>query len=124
MCTSMPIIKHKRCSIGTLIVIELTNLRGFVEVVEQRRLQSGRKRLGISKSIVSRRIARLEADLGARLLSRTTRRYQPAEAGLEFKARSERILAELGRRERQSPSGGEVVGRLRLSAHCPLVSAT
>src|SRR6266853_5940449 len=102
---------------GALIVIELDDLRGFVEVVESGGFNRAAKRLGISKSVVSRRIARLEADLGARLLSRTTRGISPTEAGLEFKTRSERILAELGEaREAAAHHGGEVVGRLRLSA--------
>jgi DNA-binding transcriptional LysR family regulator len=98
-------------------VIELDDLRGFVEVVESGGFNRAAKRLGISKSVVSRRIARLEADLGARLLSRTTRGISPTEAGLEFKTRSERILAELGdAREAIAHQGGEAVGRLRLSA--------
>jgi len=98
-------------------VIELDDLRGFVEVVESAGFNRAAKRLGISKSVVSRRIARLEADLGVRLLSRTTRGISPTEAGLEFKMRSERILAELGdAREAVAHQGGEVVGRLRLSA--------
>jgi DNA-binding transcriptional LysR family regulator len=70
----------------------------------------------VSKSIVSRRIARLEAELGARLLSRTTRGLSPTEAGLEFKARSERILADLEEaREAVAQQGAGVVGRLRVS---------
>jgi DNA-binding transcriptional LysR family regulator len=102
--------------IGTLPVIELDDLRGFVEVVESGGFNRAAKRLGISKSVMSRRVARLEADLGARLLSRTTRGISPTEAGLEFKTRSERILAELGEaREAVAHRGGEVVGRLRIS---------
>lgn len=97
-------------------MIELDALRGFVEVVDSGGFNRAAKRLGISKSVVSRRIARLEADLGARLLSRTTRGINPTEAGLEFKTRSERILAELGEaQEAVAQQGGEVVGRLRLS---------
>jgi DNA-binding transcriptional LysR family regulator len=98
-------------------LIELDELRGFVEVVESGGFNRAAKRLGISKSVLSRRIARLEADLGARLLSRTTRGISPTEAGLEFKTRSESILAELDEaREAVAHQGGEVVGRLRLSA--------
>ena len=98
-------------------MIELDDLRAFVEAVESGGFNQAAKRLGISKSVVSRRIARLEADLGARLLNRTTRGINPTEAGLEFKTRSERILAELGEaREVVAHQGGEVVGRLRLSA--------
>src|SRR5919202_4644540 len=98
------------------VVVELDDLRSFVEVVESGGFSRASRRLGISKSMVSRRIARLEADLGARLLSRTTRGLSPTEAGLEFKARGERILAELdAARDAVARQGGAVVGRLRLS---------
>jgi DNA-binding transcriptional LysR family regulator len=98
-------------------MIDLDDLISFVEVVESGGFNRAAKRLGISKSIVSRRIARLEVELGIRLLSRTTRGISPTEAGLEFKARSERILAELEEaREAVAQQAGGVVGRLRLSA--------
>lgn len=104
-------------------MIDLEDLRAFVEVVESGGFNRGAQRLGVSKSIVSRRIGRLEAELGARLLSRTTRGISPTEAGLELKARSERILAELEEaREAVAHRGGDVVGRLRVSA--PLSSVT
>jgi DNA-binding transcriptional LysR family regulator len=96
---------------------ELDDLRSFVEVVDSGGFNRAAARLGLSKSIVSRRIARLEAELGTRLISRTTRGISPTEAGLEFKQRSERILAELDEaREAVAQHAGEVVGRLRLSA--------
>jgi DNA-binding transcriptional LysR family regulator len=98
-------------------MLELDDLRSLVEVVESGGFNRAAKRLGVSKSIVSRRIARLETELGTRLLSRTTRGISPTEAGLEFKARSERILAELAEaREAAAQQSGGVVGRLRLSA--------
>ena len=96
---------------------DLEDLRSFIEVVESGGFNRAAKRLGLSKSIVSRRIARLESELGARLLSRTTRGISPTEAGLEFKARGERILADLEEaRDAVAQKGGGVVGRLRLSA--------
>jgi DNA-binding transcriptional LysR family regulator len=96
---------------------ELEDLRSFVEVVESGGFGRAAKRLNVSKSIVSRRIARLESELGTRLLSRTTRGISPTGAGLEFKRRGERILAELEEaREVVAQQGGTVLGRLRLSA--------
>jgi DNA-binding transcriptional LysR family regulator len=96
---------------------DLEDLQSFIEVVESGGFNRAAKSLGLSKSIVSRRIARLERDLGARLLSRTTRGISPTEAGLEFKARGERILADLEEaRDAVAQKGGGVVGRLRLSA--------
>ena len=97
--------------------MDLDDLRNFVEVVESGGFNRAARRLGVSKSIVSRRIARLEAELGTRLLSRTTRGISPTEAGLEFKTRGGRILAELEEaREAVTQQSGGVVGRLRLSA--------
>src|SRR5215213_5482992 len=96
--------------------MELDDLRSFVEVVESGGFNRAAERLGISKSMVSRRIARMEAELGTRLLSRTTRGINPTEAGLEFKARSERILADLDEaREAVARQGSGAVGRLRVS---------
>lgn len=96
---------------------ELEELRTFVEVVESGGLNRAAAHLGVSKSIVSRRITRLEADLGTRLLSRSTRGIIPTEAGIEFKVRCERILAELDEaRDAVAQQGGSVRGRLRLSA--------
>lgn len=95
---------------------ELDDIRGFVAVVETGGFSSAARRLGVSKSIVSRRIARLEEELGTRLLSRTTRGVSPTEAGLEFKARGERILADLAEaRDAVARHGARIVGRLRLS---------
>ena len=107
---------------GTL-VNDLDDLRAFVAVVENGGLNRAAERLGMSKSIVSRRIARLEDDFGARLLSRTTRGVTPTEAGLELKGRSERILAELEEaREAVAQQSGEVIGRLRVSAPLSFVN--
>ncbi len=98
-------------------MIDLDDLKAFVEVVESGGFNRAASRMGISKSIVSRRISRMEADLGVRLLSRTTRGISPTEAGLEFKARGERVLADLdAAREAVAQQGGSVVGRLRLTA--------
>jgi DNA-binding transcriptional LysR family regulator len=61
---------------------ELDDLRAFVAVVETGGFGRAAARLGLAKSIVSRRVSRLEASLGgARLLARTTRGVSPTEAG-------------------------------------------
>ena len=95
---------------------ELDDIRAFVEVVETGGFSRAAARLGVSKSIVSRRISRLEGELGARLLSRTTRGISATEAGVEMKARGERILLEMQEaQEAVAQRSGEVVGRLRLT---------
>lgn len=102
---------------------DLSDMRLFVEVIESGGFNRAAARLGVSKSIVSRRVAALETDLGARLLSRTTRGISPTEAGLEFKRRCESILADVAEaREAVARHGGEMIGRLRVSV--PLVFGT
>jgi DNA-binding transcriptional LysR family regulator len=59
-------------------------------------------------------IAELEASLGARLLSRTTRAVVPTEAGLEFLARMEPILAAVDDAENSVRETGELRGLLRI----------
>ena len=95
---------------------ELDDIRSFIAVAESGGFGRAADHLGLAKSVVSRRISRLEADLGTRLLSRTTRGVAATEAGLEFKARGERILADLVEaRESVAQQAGGVAGRLRLS---------
>ena len=95
---------------------ELDDIRSFIAVVEAGGFGRAAQTLGLAKSIVSRRVSRLEEELGTRLLSRTTRGVAATEAGLEFKARSERILAELEEaREAVAQRAGGVAGRLRLA---------
>lgn len=95
---------------------ELDDIRSFIAVAETGGFGRAAQILGLSKSIVSRRVSKLEEELGTRLLSRTTRGVSPTEAGNEFKARSERILAELEEaREAVAQQAGGVAGRLRLA---------
>jgi len=50
----------------------LADVRTFLEVVDAGGVSPAARRLGVSKSIVSRRLARVEQALGVQLLSRTT----------------------------------------------------
>lgn len=59
-------------------------------------------------------IAELEAGLGTRLLSRTTRAVMPTEAGYEYLARIEPILAALEDAENSIRETGELRGLLRI----------
>ncbi|HVK41040.1 MAG TPA: LysR family transcriptional regulator [Phenylobacterium sp.] len=98
-------------------MLDLEDIQAFAEVAEAQSFGRAGQRLGLSKSMVSRRVARLEAELGAQLLSRTTRGVSVTEAGLEFKERADRVLAELeAARDDLAQRGEEIVGSLRLSA--------
>lgn len=67
----------------------------FARVVQQRSFTRAARELDTSTSAVSKRIARLEARLGASLLTRTTRHVVPTEAGLALYERCLRILREV-----------------------------
>ncbi|WP_298771121.1 LysR family transcriptional regulator [uncultured Shewanella sp.] len=56
----------------------------FVTVVEMGSFSKAAKRLGSSKSAVSKRITQLETSLGIRLLHRTTRRLSLTQAGQTY----------------------------------------
>lgn len=68
---------------------ELVDLNAFVTVAEEQSFTRAAARLGTSQSALSHTIQRLETRLGVRLLTRTTRRVAPTEAG-------ERLLKTLG----------------------------
>ncbi|MEO8626478.1 MAG: LysR substrate-binding domain-containing protein [Betaproteobacteria bacterium] len=67
----------------------------FVRVVEAKGFSSASRRLGLSKSLVSKQVTQLEKSLGARLLNRTTRNKSLIEAGTVFYDHCARTLEEL-----------------------------
>ena len=56
----------------------------FLMVVDQGSLAGAARQKGMSPSVVSKRLAELERDLGVQLLRRTTRRMSLTEAGEQF----------------------------------------
>lgn len=96
---------------------KLTALRIFRRVAELNGFVTAAEDLGYSNAAVSKNIRALEAELGARLLNRTTRRVSLTEAGREYYNRisgvldsladADRLLADLGHSPR---------GRLRVNA--------
>jgi len=73
---------------------EMDTMAVFARVVEMESFSAAARALGLSKSAVSKRIKRLEDDLGVRLLNRTTRRLSVSEAGTAFYEGCQRVLAE------------------------------
>lgn len=96
---------------------DLNNVRFFLEVVDAGSFSAAARRIGLPPSAVSRRMARLEADLGVRLLHRNTRSLQLTDAGHTYLEHARRAIdaLEAGHRAlddlQQSPRG-----RVRLSA--------
>lgn len=77
--------------------VELRQLRVLVAVDDERSFTAAADRLGLSQASVSRSLASLERELGARLMHRTTRRVEPTDTGTAFTATARRVLAELDR---------------------------
>ncbi len=97
-------------------MIDSDDLRTFLEVAEAGGVTPAAGRLGVSKSIVSRQLMRLESALGAQLLSRTTRGAVLTEAGAIFREHALRVVGELDAAQDAISPDGEARGRLRIAA--------
>jgi len=74
---------------------ELAGIRMFVRVVEGGSFVAAARRLGLSKSVITKRVRELEELLKAQLLVRSTRRLTLTDAGASYFERCVRIVAEL-----------------------------
>src|SRR5512143_842567 len=81
-------------NIASMETINLNRLAYFAAVVDAGSFTRAAERLGITKTVVSQQVARLEAELKTALLLRTTRRVEPTEAGRLLHARCIMILRE------------------------------
>ena len=95
----------------------LSEMEAFATVVDQGGFTDAARKLGISKSAVSKHVSSLETRLGARLLNRTTRRVSPTEIGLAYYDRARRVLTDAGEADALVTSmQSEPTGALRVSA--------
>lgn len=95
----------------------LDEMEIFAEVVEAEGFSAAARRLGLSKSAVSKQVGRLEDRLGVRLLNRTTRRLSLTEAGATFYEACRRVLDEASSAEQAvSDLATAPRGLLRLNA--------
>ena len=67
----------------------------FIAVAEEESFSAGARRLGMSPPAATRAIAMLEARLGIKLLTRTTRYVRATDAGVRYLESARRILTEL-----------------------------
>ncbi|MDR0216824.1 MAG: LysR family transcriptional regulator [Comamonas sp.] len=97
----------------------MPNLRAietFVKALEGGSIASAARQLGISPAAASQNIARLERELGTRLITRTTRSMALTEAGERYLARVAPVLEELEKAQSDlSLIHGELQGRLRIA---------
>ena len=93
---------------------DLFALKLYTRVARLGSFSAAARELGLSQSQASRIISDLEATLGSRLLSRTTRAVVPNEAGAEYLARIEPILDALDEADQGVRGGGRLHGVLRV----------
>jgi DNA-binding transcriptional LysR family regulator len=97
--------------------MDLNLVAMFVHVVDTGSFTAAALQLGLRKSSVSRGVARLEEELGVRLLHRTTRRLNLTEAGSAYFARVREVTSSLDEATAEvKEMGREPRGTVRMSA--------
>jgi len=98
-------------------MLKLEAVQAFSAIAETGSITGAARRLSISKSVVSERLAELERSLGAKLVHRTTRTLLLTEDGNAFHARARRILRDVDEAASElAERRGTLAGPLRISA--------
>jgi DNA-binding transcriptional LysR family regulator len=96
--------------------MKLDALLAFAAIAEAGSISEAARRLQISKSVASERLAELERNVGATLVLRSTRGLALTEDGIAFRERAQRILREVSEATAEiAQRRGELAGPLRLS---------
>ena len=97
--------------------MKLEGITAFVTIVESGSISEAARRLRLSKSVVSERLAELEKSLGAVLVHRSTRKLTVTEDGLAFLDRAHRIIHEIDEAGAEmAERRGTLLGPLRIAA--------
>jgi DNA-binding transcriptional LysR family regulator len=95
----------------------LGNLEAFVAAAELGNFTRAARKLGLSPSALSRRISQLEAEVGVRLVHRTTRAVRLSDEGRAFFERSRGALRELAEaHDLVAKARAQPTGLLRIEA--------
>ena len=94
----------------------LSALRLFVRVARAGNFSRAAREFGLSQPSASRIVATLEGEIGASLFTRSTRALALTEAGAEYLARVEPVLAALDEADHAARGTGELRGVIRVAA--------
>ncbi|CAN7512252.1 LysR family transcriptional regulator [Phyllobacterium sp. LjRoot231] len=98
-------------------MMKLEGISTFVTVAHAGSISEAARRLRLSKSVVSERLAELERQIGAVLLHRTTRKLTLTEDGTAFLERASRIARDVEEAAADmAERRGQLIGPLRISA--------
>ena len=104
--------------------MELTVLRAFTRISDLMSVSAAARALGLPKSGVSRALARLERQLGAVLVDRSTRHLRLTDAGTLFRLHALRILADVDEAEAALDGlAGVPAGTLRITLPFTIATA-
>lgn len=96
--------------------MQLEDLTLFVETVRRGSLSQAARTLAVSQPTVSRRIQRLESELGQVLLDRSGAAVSPTPAGLAFLRFAERVLAQRQELRRELTALPDIAGEVAIAA--------
>jgi DNA-binding transcriptional LysR family regulator len=98
-------------------MMKIEGIGAFVAVAEAGSISEAARRMRLSKSVVSERLAEIERSLGATLLHRTTRKLTLTEDGIAFLERATRIVREIDdAASDMAERRGTLAGPLRIAA--------
>lgn len=115
LCDTIAPCSAKLCRQLRNAELDIEDVTTFVEVADAGGISAAARRLGVSKSIVSRRLFRLETELGVQLLARTTRGAALTEAGITFRSHAAVVRAEIDTAMEIIRPAGDLRGRLRIA---------
>lgn len=99
------------------MIVDLEDVKALLAVAEAGGFSRAAEQMSVSKSVVSRRVSRLEQDLGARLLTRSNRGVVMTEAGEALRSRARQAFDELDEALGEAAQHeGELAGLLRVTA--------
>jgi len=84
----------------------LKAMETFVRVVKEGSFAAAADQMGLSRAIVTKHIMQLEKELGARLINRTTRRFNVTEIGQDYVVFCQRMLEQMSEQD-------ALIGRLQ-----------
>ena len=97
--------------------LALEDVHAFLDVARAGGFAAAASRIGIAKSILSRRVAKLEDRLGAELLIRSASGAKPSEVGRAYLARMDDVVARIEMAEEEvNAIAGAVSGPIRITA--------
>jgi len=95
--------------------MHLDNIKFFHAVVEAKGFSAAARLLDLPKAKISRKVIQLEEEIGATLLTRTTRSVKPTQQGLHFYKKTKEMYAELIQLTEEVTGDEKIIdGKLRI----------